>query len=78
MLVFDDAVTSMDIHQQLIINQRIPPSSSILIQPCWVIRQGSPQEALIAPMFVEDPLPTSGSPGFLEYMQVLQRDVLSK
>ena len=52
--------------------------SSILVQPCWVIRQGSPQEALIAPMFVEDPLPTSGSPGFLEYMQVLQRDVLSK
>ena len=52
--------------------------SSILFQPCWVIRQGSPQEALIAPMFVEDPLPTSGSPGFLEYMQVLQRDVLSK
>ncbi|KAK2079444.1 hypothetical protein QBZ16_003136 [Prototheca wickerhamii] len=49
-----------------------------LSQPCWVIRQGSPQEALIAPMFVEDPLPTSGSPGFLEYMQVLQRDVLSK
>ena len=77
MLVYD-AVTANEFDQQpQIINQHIP-SSPIPRQPCWVIRQGSPQEALIAPMFVEDPLPTSGSPGFLEYMQVLQRDVLSK
>ncbi|RMZ56193.1 hypothetical protein APUTEX25_002383 [Auxenochlorella protothecoides] len=45
---------------------------------CYVVRQGTPMEAHVAPYFVEDALPSSASPGFFEFMQVLQKDILGK
>lgn len=55
-----------------------PPFTHPCVQGCYVVRQGTPMEAHVAPYFVEDALPSSASPGFFEFMQVLQKDILGK
>jgi hypothetical protein len=44
-----------------------------LWQECWVLRQGTPMEAHLMPLLVEDRQAAAGSQGYLDFMLTLQK-----
>lgn len=52
--------------------------SKELWQECWTIRQGTPMEAHVMPFLVEDRQAASGAMGYLDYMQQIQKMLMSK
>jgi protein transport protein SEC24 len=49
-----------------------------LWQECWVVRQGTPMEAHLMPLLVEDRGPAQGSQSYLEFMLQLQKMLMAK
>jgi protein transport protein SEC24 len=49
-----------------------------LWQECWVLRQGTPMEAHLMPLLVEDRQAAAGSQGYLDFMLTLQKMLMAK